>query len=116
MNDKARRRVYLTHIAGGHFIDPAVLRVLGRTLLSLPDYIYVLNILHGMGIHPRLDYLEADGPLGATKGFEDLAARLAWSLGELEMEELDRLRVWHDGAGGEIRFAPLRWAFISWEK
>ncbi|WP_238947378.1 class I SAM-dependent methyltransferase [Vandammella animalimorsus] len=55
LHDKARLRVYLTHLVGGHFTDPALYHAMGRRPPpSAPDYIYLLNILHRMGIHPRL--------------------------------------------------------------
>ncbi|CAM5256704.1 hypothetical protein SSTU70S_01073 [Stutzerimonas stutzeri] len=50
-----RLRAYMTQLAGGHFIDPAIARLLGREQASVPDYIYTLNLLHQRGIHPRLD-------------------------------------------------------------
>jgi len=118
LNDKARRRVYLTHLVGGRFIDPAVIDVIGRDLPPLPDYVYIVNILHGMGIHPRLDYIEHEGRLAGATNFDEFARRVAWALGELSDDERTRLRAWHGrvapslGAAG----APMRWAFISWEK
>lgn len=60
LHAKARLRVYLTHIVGGRSLDRSTTEVVGRGSASLPDYIYVLNILHGMGIHPRLDYIQHD--------------------------------------------------------
>ena len=55
LHAKARLRVYLTHLVGGHFTDPAIQAVIGRSVPSVPDYIYLLNLLHHKGIHPRLD-------------------------------------------------------------
>lgn len=118
LDAKARRRVYLTHRVGGRLLDAGAIEALGRELLPPPDYIYVLNILHRMGIHPRLDYLESENRMAAAADFEEFARRLTWSVGELSDEELARLRVWYErsppatGSGA----APVRWAFISWEK
>ena len=91
---------------------------MGRKLLPPPDYIYIVNILHGMGIHPRLDYIESEYRLAPPADFEVLARRIAWSLGELTREELARLRAWYDRSppGTGATDAPMRWAFISWEK
>lgn len=114
LNDKARQRVYLTHLVGGHFIDAAVLQAIGRDLPSLPDSLYILNILHQMGIHPRLDYIEQPGRLAGTVDFDDCARRVAWSLGELNADELNGLRSWYERCGAKP--APMRWAFISWDK
>lgn len=113
----ARRRVYLTHPVGGHFTDPVIQRVVGRCVPSTPDYIYLVNILHRMGIHPRLDYLTQPSRLAGARDFDDYASRIAWSLGALDEDEAERLRTWHDSASpAEREAAPMRWAFISWEK
>lgn len=118
LHAKARKRVYLTHLVGGRFVDPAVIEALGRRLPALPDYIYILNILHGMGIHPRVDYIEHEGRLAGAANFDELAARVAWAIGELSGDEHARLRAWYDAAppGCPPGGAPMRWAFISWEK
>ena len=113
----ARLRVYLTHPVGGHFTDPAIQRVVGRSVPGTPDYIYLVNILHRMGIHPRIDYLTQESRLADAQGFDDYAQRVAWSLGELDEQERDRLRAWYERATpAERAGAPMRWAFISWEK
>lgn len=114
----ARHRVYLTHRVGDRLFDPGALEALGRRLVPPPDYIYVVNILHAMGIHPRLDYIESEQRLAPAADFDELARRLAWSLGELSPGELARLRAWHERAppGAGESGAPMRWAFISWEK
>jgi len=117
LHAKARRRVYLTHLAGGHFIDPAIQRQVGRVRPPMPDYIYVINILHGMGIHPTLDYITVDGQLAGAVDFDDYARRVARSMGGLDDDERGRLQAWYGGASPRERAgAPLRWAFIHWEK
>ena len=117
LNAKAKQRVYLTHLVGGRFIDPRVVEVLGRRQPPLPDYIYVVNILHSMGIHPRLDYIEHEGRLAGAANFEDFAGRVAWTLGKLSVDELARLRAWYERAAPGTAGAgvPMRWAFISWD-
>ena len=42
LHAKARLRVYLTHLVGGHFTDPAIQAVIGRRVPSVPDYICLL--------------------------------------------------------------------------
>lgn len=117
LHAKARRRVYLTHLVGGHFTDPSIQDVVGRRVPSVPDYIYLVNILHRMGIHPRLDYLTQESRLADAQDFDDFARRVAWSLGELSAAESDRLQAWYEGATPAQRAgAPMRWAFIAWEK
>lgn len=113
----ARLRVYVTHPVGGHFLDPAIQHVIGRSLPSTPDYIYLVNILHRMGIHPRLDYLTQESRLAGAQDFADYAQRVAWSTGGLAEDETARLQAWYERAtSAERTGAPMRWAFISWEK
>ena len=117
LHAKARLRVYLTHLVGGHFTDPAIQAVIGRRMPSVPDYIYLLNILHRMGIHPRLDYIAHENRLADAVDFDDFARRVAWSVGELDAHETECLRSWYQRATPQQRRGtPMRWAFISWEK
>ena len=117
LHAKARLRVYLTHLVGGHFTDPAIQAVIGRNVPSVPDYIYLLNILHRQGIHPRLDYIAHENRLAGAVDFEDFARRVAWSAGAMDPAETERLRIWYAHATPQERQGePMRWAFISWEK
>ena len=117
LHAKARRRVYLTHLVGGHFTDPAIQDAIGRRVPTVPDYIYLVNILHRMGIHPRLDYLTQESRLADAQGFDDFARRVAWSVGELSVAETTRLCDWYERATPAQRAGePMRWAFIAWEK
>ncbi|MBO9354566.1 methyltransferase domain-containing protein [Bordetella petrii] len=113
----ARLRVYLTHLAGGHFLDPAIQQIVGRIRPPMPDYIYVINILHGMGVHPTLDYITVPSQLAAAPDFDDYARRVARSMGGLDDAERERLHAWYAGASpAERAGAPMRWAFIHWQK
>ncbi|MDO4723978.1 MAG: class I SAM-dependent methyltransferase [Comamonadaceae bacterium] len=118
LHDKARLRVYLTHLVGGHFTDAALYHAMGRKPPpSAPDYIYLLNILHRMGIHPRLDYICQHNRLAETSDAEDFVRRVAWSAGALEEAEAAALRAWYAQATPEQRAGPpMRWALISWDK
>lgn len=117
LHAKARRRVYLTHLVGGHFTDPHIQDAIGRRVPPQPDYIYLLNILHRMGIHPELSYLTQESRLAGAPDFAEFARRVAWSLGELNVVETTRLYDWYERASPAQRAgAPMRWAFISWEK
>jgi SAM-dependent methyltransferase len=113
----ARQRVYLTHLVGGHFTDPAVQEAVGRRLPAVPDYIYVVNILHRMGIHPSLSYLTQESRLAGAQDFDEFARRVAWSMGALDEKETARLRDWYAHATPAERAGqPMRWALIAWEK
>lgn len=113
----ARKRVYLTYLTGGFFVDGRIARLLGRDKRAHPDYMYVLNILHAMGCYPRLDYIDLPGRLAGTSGFDEFAQKTAQALGELTAGERDALQDWYhaDPERAARGGAPMRWAFISWE-
>jgi SAM-dependent methyltransferase len=112
----ATRRVYLTHKVGGRFLGASVYEALGRDDEPMPDYIYVVNILHQHGIHPRVDYLEGSNRLRHCRDFDDCLRKVEWSLGPLTPEERERLRVHYEGRQGRIGEERARWALVSWEK
>ncbi|WP_236613328.1 class I SAM-dependent methyltransferase [Chrysiogenes arsenatis] len=119
LHQKAGKRVYLTHPVGGHFIDPSLLEALGIKLPPLPDYIYLLNILYQMGIHPRLDYIQVANRFDGITDADDFSARIQGSLGmELNAAQHAALIQWFRAhmAGRGLRCAPMLWAFIAWEK
>ena len=118
LDAKAGKRVYLTNMVGGRFIDTEVAQLLGRARPALPDYIYIVNLLHRMGRHPRLDYIENDNRLAGAENFDEFARKVAFSVGGLSDAERARLRAWCDAdpERGRRGGAPFRWAFVSWEK
>lgn len=117
LDSKARRRVYLTNLVGGSFIDRGLLQAIGRDARPIPDYIYILNILHQMGRHPRLAYIEARGRLAGTRNFDEFLTKALFSLGELSAEEQQRLSAWYhaDPDRAERGGKGFKWAFVSWE-
>ncbi len=115
MDAHARRRVCLTHRVGGRFLDDSVYQALGREDEPLPDYIYVLAILHRHGIHTWVDYVEGENRLEHVTDFDDCARKVEWSLGSLTAAERDRLRAHYERRDGQLGGAPVMWAFISWE-
>lgn len=111
----SRRRVYLTHLAGGRFLEAEMLEAIGRADEPLPDYLYVLALLHQKGIHARLDYLEGESRLARCRSFEDVRRKVEWSLGELTPAEVDGLRGYYERHRGRLGRRPVRWALVSWE-
>lgn len=117
LDAKARRRVCLTSLVGGRFVPAEVLAVLGREQPAFPDYIYIVNLLHRMGRHPRLDYIRVERRQEEAPGLERLVRRVESSLGVLRGEERERLEAWYnaDPARASRAREPFRWAFVSWE-
>ena len=115
LRSRARRRVYLTHLAGGRFLDDDLLRALGRDDEPLPDYLYAVALLHRQGVHPRVDYIDAESRLRGVRDFDDCRRKVEWALGELSPEEAERLRSYYDANAPRLGRRPMRWAFVSWE-
>lgn len=117
LNAHARKRVYLTSLVDGHFVDAEIAALLGRCDEPFPDYIYIINLLYRLGIHPRLDYILLPSRLAGTKNFNEFAEKVAWTFGELQPEELAQLQQWYeaDPERSEQGGAPMRWALIDWE-
>ncbi|GGE59243.1 methyltransferase [Streptosporangium jomthongense] len=113
----ARKRVCLTNLVGGSFIDPGMVRAMGRDVLPRPDYIFIMNILYQMGRYPRLDYIEARGRLAGTANIDEFLIKADSALGPLTATEKERLSDWYQAdperaqRGGE----GFWWAFISWD-
>lgn len=118
LNAKARMRVYTTHAVQSHFIDERILNALNRQDDGLPNYIYPLNILYQMGIHPRLDYIDAHYPQPQPESYEAFEQSVTWSLGELSLTEKLHLKNYYQRCEDDV-VAPMsslrRWAFISWQ-
>ncbi len=116
LNNQARLRVYTTHMVSSSFISPVIQRALGREVVELPNYIYAINILYQMGIHPRVDYIRGKNCQQDNSTWACFEENVRWSLGELSAEERDRLQLWYQRQDAS-RLAPARrdWALISWD-
>jgi hypothetical protein len=111
----ARRRVYITMLAGGRFLGDEIYRAIGRDDEPMPDYIYAVNLLRQRGIHPTVDYIDGGNRLAGCEDFEDCAKRVAWSLGELNDRERAGLRALYDRRQGRMGETPMRWALVAWD-
>ena len=113
----ALKRVVITQPVNGSFTDPDIVKALGYTKESTPDYIYTLNILHQMGIHPTLNYIDTYSRFAFNTCFEDFLQRICWSFGELSSEQIRNLERWYESdtvrakAGGK----PMSWAVIEFD-
>lgn len=118
LNDKAHKRVYLTSLVGGLFGDTALQAAIGRPVPpALPDYIYILNILHAMGIHARVDFIAAEAPRAVYTHFEDLLRHVQSREGDLSTSEQNKLKTWFDVHRlGTRRPTSAQWALIAWDK
>lgn len=103
--------------------DPEVFKAVGRPFVSGPDYIYTLNILYTMGIHPNVTILEPENQFH-YQDLEQAFLTYSWMLKDLTAAEENTLKFYlqHKAlptADGQIaipRQTPPRWALIWWAK
>lgn len=123
LNDHAGKFVFITDRIAPTPFDPGAFKAIGRPFDSGPDYIYTVNILYTMGIHPSLEILELERDL-LFSNMEDALASYTWMFKDLNTIELDRLqgyllsRIRTSGKNHLVvrREFPPRWAMIWWKK
>lgn len=120
LDSKARVRCYVTMHAGATFMSEEVYRVLGRTAVPRPNYMYAVNVLYQMGIRARVDFLRTTGGL-QYESAEQFAEGIRWRLGKLSAAEEKRLVEYYESlpreADGTARYRhEFEWAMLSWEK
>jgi SAM-dependent methyltransferase len=123
LNNKARRRVYVASLVGDGPFDRKIFEAIGRELDRGPDYIYVYNLLHQMGIHAEVRFVN-HGDSGSTyRDLDDAVEKFGWMLDGLAPEETERLRGYFSkhlvktANGWALSYRrSVRWAIISWSK
>jgi SAM-dependent methyltransferase len=115
----ARHRVYVSSIVGDGPGDRKLLEAVGRETSINPDYIYIYNLLHQMGIYANVSMIEKK--TRSFDGEEDAVNSLRWMLEEitpLEEEAMRRLVSAHlvrDGQRWRLDYQrPVSWAVIWW--
>lgn len=117
LNRQTNLRVYTTHTVNPTFIDERIIREIGREVVSLPTYIYAVNVLHQMGIHARIDFIKSPN----RGGFDNVDAfidSVNWSLKDLTEEEIEKLRAYYQkqtADGKTLPFPSRDWAMVSWD-
>jgi SAM-dependent methyltransferase len=120
LNKAARKRVYVSTLVGDGPYDRRMFEALGRELNPGPDYIYVYNLLYGMGIqaavhfvsyHERNSYESHDEAFTAHKGrLGMMSSREEDILKEFFKKHLiHRCGKWEMDSSREIRWAVLWW-------
>ena len=117
LNDWAKKKVFLSYKVGGSFVSEEILEVLGRKIIKKPDYIYLVNILYGMGIHAKVDFIQSEGRSSVYKDCDAFVQSITWSLGTLTQDEINLLTVYYQNNHLTMQESqPVQWAVISWEK
>lgn len=114
------------HIHIAERIDPSpfdadAFAAIGRPFESGPDYIYTLNMLYKLGVHPRIDHIELDRELRFAS-MEQALNGYRWMFKDLQPGEERMLETYlesrtiRSGRDGIVirRDPPQRWALLSW--
>ena len=116
----AKRRVCISCAAGDGPYDRRVFAAVGRKLDPNPDYLYIYNLLHQMGIYANISMIEKRVP--SFSGEAEAVESVKWMLDAMtpgEEGDLRRFVASHLIAeGARWRFdypKPVRWAVIWWD-
>jgi len=123
LNNYAKRAVFIVDRINPTPFDNDAFEAINRPFRSGPDYIYTINTLYSMKIHPNVKIIS----LGLETQFNDMEAALAsyrWMFKDLtEKEELilteyitANSRTSNNGKLILKRSVPQRWAMIWWKK
>lgn len=123
LNDHAREYVFIADRISPTPFDPEAFSAIGREFQSGPDYIYTVNTLYAMGIHPSIDILKLDRDY-VFRDMEEALQSYVWMFKDLSAREKEALtsyinsRVIHvEGKQMTLRRAhPPQWALIWWKK
>ena len=123
LNNKARRRVYLSSLVGDGPFDRRIYAAIGRDLNRGPDYIYVYNLLYQMGIHAEVSFvMNGDGDR-IYRDSNDAVEKYRWMIDDITAAETARLRSYFEHhltkteGGWKLSYRhAVRWAIISWSK
>jgi ubiquinone/menaquinone biosynthesis C-methylase UbiE len=118
----ARKRVCITSIAGDGPRDRRALEAVGRPFRKGPDYLYVYNLLHQLGIYANVSMLEAD-PVCSFGTPGEAQEYYEQTIDGMDAVERARLHAFlgqelvpRDGKWIMRHREPVQWAMIWWDK
>jgi len=122
LNNFTRKRVFVTDRISPTPFDPEAFAAIGRPFDAGPDYIYTVNCLYSLGIHPSVTILELDSNFSFAT-IEEAVESYSWMFKDLSTAETKKLTeyvqsrvVSSDDSGLTVhRMNPPRWALISWQ-
>lgn len=123
INNVAKKSVYLTLWgADNRKFEREMAQLLGRESHHHPDYIYVYNILHDLGIYANVEMLESN-TRNYYSNVEEALDRLRWRIGDLNKDEESILREYLEEnmiktPDGTITYSNGKadWVLIWWKK
>jgi len=119
----ATRYVFISDRINPTPYAPEAFAAVGRPFHPGPDYIYTLNTLYAMGIHPNVTLLELDRELHC-RDLDEAYLAYVWMIKDINCDEEKRLKSFlerqaqpaPDGSIVIRRPIPPRWALIWWAK
>jgi SAM-dependent methyltransferase len=122
LNKAARKRVYISTLVGDGPYDRRIFEALGRELFSGPDYIYVYNLLYGMGIQAGVHFISYR-ERNSYECHDDAFAAQKGRFGTMTSREENILKAYfkkhlvsRDGKWEMDRCREIRWAVLWWDK
>lgn len=121
MNRFATQQVFISAPVGIGRFDRRIMAAVGRSFRPGPDYIFILNQLHSMGIYARLDFtVHAFNRTYADH--HDALNSCSWMIPDMTIKEKNRLSqylkknlVFRENRWILPDTPPVRWAVISWD-
>ncbi|MCC6346287.1 MAG: methyltransferase domain-containing protein [Nitrospirales bacterium] len=118
----ARKKIYLSALVGDGPFDRRMHEAVGRELNTGPDYLYVYNLLHQMGILANVAFV-TNRESKTFGSHEEALNSLRWMFADMSAEEEQRLAgylkeklVDQNGRWTMSHERVVRWAVIWWEK
>ena len=123
INSYGSRYIFLTDRIGSTPFEAGAFEALGRPFSSGPDYIYTLNTLYTLGIHPNVTVLNLERDVEYASMAEAINS-YSWMFHDITAEEITALEKYLTGKiihseNGRLtirRESPPQWALIWWEK
>jgi len=123
INSYGTKYVFISDRIGPTPFEPAAFKALGRSTATGPDYIYTLNILYTMDVHPNVTVLELERD-ATYSSMDEAINSFSWMFHGITVEEEKILkkyidsRIIHSDHNGITvrRDSPPRWALIWWKK
>ncbi len=119
----ATRYVFLSDRIGATPFDMAAFAKVGRPFAAGPDYIYTVNMLYSLGIHPNISVLTLDREI-TFSSMEEAMRSYSWMFSDITADETVALEKYlqeqivkrGDNQLTLRRQDPPRWAVIWWQK
>jgi SAM-dependent methyltransferase len=116
----AKQSVYISCAVGEGPFDNRIFHAVGREVRCNPDYIYIYNLLHQMGIYAHVSLIEKQAR--TFTGEEEAVDAMRWMIENMTLAEEETLRRFisnhliQDGQRWRLDYQrSVNWAVIWWK-